>query len=76
MCLGFLFCFLGKYFWKSGDRHEGEFKDGNVHGQGKKSYLLNDFYWFWTLSNAFLGEYFWNSGDRYEGEWRDNNIHG
>jgi len=34
---------IGKKFYNNGDRYEGEWKDGKKHGQGKKSYLLNDF---------------------------------
>jgi len=31
--------FLGKLFWNNGDRYEGEWKDGNKHGQGKKEVI-------------------------------------
>ena len=27
---------IGIYFWNNGNRYEGEWKDGNKHGQGKK----------------------------------------
>jgi len=64
--------FIGKYFWKDGNRYEGEWKDGMKHGQGNKSALLN-YLLILTLFNAFIGEFFWNDGNRYEGEWKDAN---
>jgi len=33
---------IGKIFLKSGDKYEGEWKDGKYHGQGEKSDLLSD----------------------------------
>jgi len=37
----FYFALIGKFFWNDGRRYEGECKDGNPHGQGKKSALFN-----------------------------------
>ena len=34
----------GKSFWNNGDRYEGEWKHGEMDGQGKKSDLLSDSY--------------------------------
>jgi len=31
---------LGTYIWNDGNRYEGEWKDDNRHGQGKKSDLI------------------------------------
>ena len=39
-----------------------------MHGQGKKSDLLNDLL-ILTLFNIFTGKYFCNDGGRYEVEW-------
>ena len=61
---------IGKYFWNDGDRYEGEWKNGNKHGQGNKSDWLNDLL-ILTLFNAWIGKFFQNNGDRYEGEWKD-----
>jgi len=30
---------IGKWFGNNGDRYEGEWKDGNRHGQGKKQVI-------------------------------------
>ena len=46
-----------------------------MHGQGKKSDLLNDLL-ILTLFNIFTGKYFQNDGGRYEGEWKDGNTNG
>jgi len=62
---------IGKLFWNNGDRYEGECKDGNPHGQGKKSALLNYLLILTYCSFALIGEFFWNFGGRYEGEYKD-----
>jgi hypothetical protein len=31
---------IGEYFWNNGDKYEGEFKDGQENGQGKKRDLF------------------------------------
>jgi len=46
-----------------------------MHGQGKKSALLN-YLLILTLFNDLIGEFFYNNGDRYEGEWKDDKKHG
>jgi len=33
---------IGKKFWSDGNRYEGEWKDGTIHGQGKNNGLLSD----------------------------------
>ena len=67
--------FIGKLFCNNGDRYEGEWKDNEKHGQGKKSDLLNDLL-ILTLFNTFIGKYFCPNGDRYEGEWEVGWING
>jgi len=39
----------GKQFWNNGNRYEGEWKDGNMNGQGKKTS-----YYFVKLILAFF----------------------
>jgi len=34
-----ILCFIGEYFWNNGNRYEGEWKDGEYHGQGKKEVI-------------------------------------
>ena len=34
------FDFVGKYFYSNGNRYEGEWKDGNKHGQGKNKIII------------------------------------
>ena len=46
-----------------------------MHGQGKKSALLN-YLLILTLFNAFIGKYFCKDGRRYEGECKDDKMHG
>jgi len=36
LALFVMFCFIGEYFSNDEDRYEGEWKDGNMHGIGKK----------------------------------------
>ena len=69
------YAFIGKYFYNDGNRYEGEFKDDKKHGQGKKSYLLNDLL-ILTLFNTFIGKFFCNNEDRYEGEGEAGWING
>jgi len=35
---------IGKFFYNNGDRYEGEWKDNNMHGQGKKKWMI-----YWTI---------------------------
>jgi len=28
---------IGKFFWNDGEKYEGEWRDGKMHGQGKKN---------------------------------------
>jgi len=37
---------IGKWFGNNGDRYEGEYKDGFMHGQGKKYVIYLIIYWF------------------------------
>ena len=66
---------IGKLVLKNGESYEGEWKDNQLHGQGKKKDLLNNSL-ILTLFYASKGEYFLNDGNRYEGEWKDGKVHG
>jgi len=35
---------IGKWYEKKGNRYEGEWKDNNMHGQGKKEVIFFVFY--------------------------------
>ena len=65
MSLGFSILLIGKKFWNSGNRYEGEWENGKRHGQGKKNDLLN----YLLILTLLLGKFFGINGDRYEGEW-------
>jgi len=66
---------IGEFFFNDGGKYEGEWKDGNMHDQGKKSDLLNALL-ILTLFNILIGKSFHNDGNRYEGEWKAGKKHG
>jgi len=43
----FMLWFIGSYFFDNGETYEGEWKDGNRHGQGMKEVIYLMFYWFY-----------------------------
>ena len=75
MILTLFITLSGKFFCNNGNIYEGEWKDDKKHGQGKKSYLLNDLL-ILTLLNSFIGEFFCKNGERYEGKWKSGWING
>jgi hypothetical protein len=62
------------FTWSNGDRYEGQFKGGKMHGTGILSFSNGDKYiGDWVAGKRTgRGVYIWNSGVRYEGEFQNN----
>ena len=43
------FALLGNFWYNTGDRYEGEWKDGKTHGQGNKKWFLE---WYFDSNIA------------------------
>ena len=68
---------IGSIFYSDGQIFQGEWKDSQKNGQGKKS----DFNCIFFIDScivlfAVIGKFFYNDGNRYEGEWKDGKKHG
>ena len=56
----------------------GYWKDGKLHGRGRRVEYYGDYYigeWKEGWKNG-EGTYYYNNGDRYEGGWRDSKKYG
>mgnify|MGYP001401839961 FL=1 len=63
-------------YFPEGDVFEGNFKNDNQHGYGKKTWLNGDVYegnYENGARNGF-GKYTWSDGDVYEGNWKNDNM--
>ena len=67
---------IGEFFCNNGNRYEGEWKNDNMHGQGRKSDWLNDLLILTLFNTLITGKFFYNNGDKYEGEWEAGWING
>ncbi len=58
----------GVFTWPNGDRYEGQYKDGRMHGTGTYNYADGKKYiGDWKEdARAGRGIYTWPNGDRYE----------
>ena len=58
--------------------HEGQFKDGELHGHGKEVFPFGDVYegQFWEGKAAGKGRYAYATGEVYEGEFEADLRHG
>ena len=75
-------CF-GTATWPNGDKYVGQFKDGNINGQGTYYFLANNQF----KGDKYVGEfkdgkmngqgtYTFANGDKYVGEFKDGKYHG
>lgn len=73
-------CINGKgiYTWDSGDKYDGEFKNGFFHGNGTYLYSNgNKYIGQWKNNKEHgIGVFTLSSGDRYEGEFKNGNFDG
>ena len=62
----------------NGDREEGQFRNGRLHGRGVVTWAKGDRYEgdFRDGEQTGRGTYTWPDGDRYEGGFRDGKLHG
>jgi len=54
---------IGTFTYSNGEVYDGEWKDGNMHGNGKNS-------------NNSLGIFKYKNGNKYDGYWKLNKKHG
>jgi hypothetical protein len=62
---------MGAFFYKNGNRYEGQWQDNQKHGKGTMFYASGDVYvgtWVNGHRHGF-GTYTTESGDAYEGQW-------
>jgi hypothetical protein len=77
-CVGDCVNGFGTYTFASGDKYEGEFKDGKYNGQGTLTFASGDKYvgeWKDNKENG-QGIYTSTNGDKYEGEFKDSKYNG
>ena len=69
----------GTYYYNDGENYEGEWKDGERHGQGSLydsiGIKLYEGKWEDDKENGY-GTYYYENGARYEGEFKDGELHG
>ena len=64
--------------WKDGDRYDGEWRDGKMHGRGTMTYKNGGGYegeWKDGKKHG-RGTVYFASGNRWEGKFRDGKAHG
>jgi len=69
---------IGKYLYPKGDKYEGEFKDGKLHGQGIYTWSEGSYYQGYYLLNKRwgIGKLVWSNGDVYEGDFLNDERNG
>ncbi len=72
---------IGTFTWENGSRYAGEFKNGNMHGQGTFFFGGSriGIKYIGEFKNGFIdgiGTWTWPNGDKYVGESKFNNMHG
>ncbi|MCU0847443.1 MAG: hypothetical protein MUD12_06105 [Spirochaetes bacterium] len=67
---------VGTMTWTSGDKYEGQFKNGNMEGKGVMTYKSGIIYkGLWLKGNMKgNGTMTWPNGDRYEGTFLNNKM--
>ena len=68
----------GTYTWPSGNKYEGEWKDGYRNGQGTYTFQNGDKYLGDFVDNIRTGQgtYNWTNLNKYEGEFKDGSLNG
>jgi hypothetical protein len=68
----------GTYFWKDGQRFNGEFKEGKINGQGTLTYINGDSYEgnFKNGIKEGKGKMVYSTGDSYDGDWKNDKYEG
>jgi len=54
---------LGIFYYNSGEKYDGEWKNGKTHGIG-------------NVYIKIKGVFYYANGDKYDGEWGDGNFNG
>jgi hypothetical protein len=72
---------FGTFTWENGSRYIGEFRNGNMHGQGTFLFGASNAGTKYTgeLKNGFIdgfGTWTWPNGEKYIGESKFNKMHG
>jgi len=67
----------GIYYWNSGEKYEGTWKNDEFEGYGEMTYSNSTYKGYWVNGNKEgKGIYRWNSGAIYDGEWKEDDHEG
>merc|ERR1711871_1635442 len=68
----------GTHTWASGDRYEGQWRNGCPHGEGLFIGANGDRHegQYFDGKRHGYGTFFWNDGDTYAGQWNNGQMHG
>ena len=69
----------GIFYYKNGDKYDGNFKDDKKEGKGSFFYNEKGEIYQGNFANDYpngIGKYFYKNGDRYEGMFKDGKKHG
>ena len=65
------------YTWKNGDRYEGQFKKGKLHGKGKLFYKNGNYFeGSYKDGSMSFGSFTWFNDDKYVGNYLNDLEHG
>ncbi len=72
------YSYSNRHSFSNGDKYDGEWKNGKIHGNGTMTYANGNKYMgeWWVGMRSGQGTYTWPNGDKCVGKWKDDRMHG